>query len=143
MMQITGNIKVLTKKQIMKTIKILTLILSIVFVNIAAAQDSAELKEIKFKANVDCNMCKAKIEKNMAFSKGVKAVNADVATKTVTIKYKTDKTTPKKLETDLKKCGYGAELVSAKSNCSKKCNSHQTCGSKNSKKKKSCRPEKK
>ena len=33
----------------MKTIKILTLVLSIVFVNIAAAQDSADLKEIKFK----------------------------------------------------------------------------------------------
>lgn len=127
----------------MKTIKILTLVLSIIFVNIAAAQDSAEIKEIKFKANVECNNCKAKIEKNMAFAKGVKAVDADVETKIVTIKYKADKTTPKDIETELKKCGYGAELVTSNSSCSKKCNSHQPCNSNTTSKKKSCCPEKK
>ncbi len=112
----------------MKTLQIAALILTVLFANIVTAQDSKEIKEVKFKADVKCNSCKAKIEKNMAFAKGVKAVDADVETKVVTIKYRSDKTTPAELEKELKKCGFGAELVNSKkhSGCSSK-SKHKPC----------------
>ena len=103
----------------MKTVRFLSVILCVLVVNLTYAQESKELKEVKFKARIGCNGCKTKIEKNMAFAKGVKSVEASVETKIVTIKYRTNKTTIEELEKELKKCGYGAELVTEKSTTEK------------------------
>ena len=69
----------------MKKMKILgTAILTMLFMfsltQLSVAQDSNdELEVVRIKAKVDCNGCKTKIEKNIAFEKGVKYVNADVS----------------------------------------------------------------
>ncbi len=80
-----------------------------------AAQDKAakteKVKTMKCWASMDCAKCQAKIEKNIAFEKGVKDLAVDLPTKIVTITYRTDKTSPEKLEKAIQKLGYKTEMV--------------------------------
>lgn len=61
--------------------------------------------------SMDCEGCVAKIEKNIAFEKGVKDLKVDLKTKLVTVKYRTDKTSPEKIEKALKDLGYKTEII--------------------------------
>lgn len=79
-----------------------------------AANDS-KYDEVKIKASMTCNSCKESIEKNIAFEKGVKDLSVDLETKTVTIKYNTEKTNPEKLEAAIKKLNFETEIL--KSGC--------------------------
>jgi periplasmic mercuric ion binding protein len=94
----------------MKTLKQTLLIMLILLGSTTYAQKK-EVKEVKFKSDVECLTCKGKIEKHMSFCKGVKSVNADVETKTVTIGYNPAKTDESKLKAELEKTGFGAELI--------------------------------
>lgn len=70
-------------------------------------------KEVKIKTSAICGMCKARIERNLAFEKGVKESDLDVKTKVVTIKYNPSKTDVAKLKANISKTGYDAEEVTA------------------------------
>jgi copper chaperone CopZ len=61
--------------------------------------------------SMTCENCKAKVEKNIAYEKGVKDLQVDLPSKIVTIKYRTDKTSPEKLTKAIQKLGYKAEVV--------------------------------
>lgn len=50
-------------------------------------------------------MCKDRIEKDIAYTKGVKSVKLDLDTKIVTIEYRTEKTDPNKLRDTISKIG--------------------------------------
>ncbi len=82
------------------------------------AQDKAskedKVKTMKCWASMDCASCQAKIEKNIAYEKGVKDLVVDLPTKIVTITYRTDKTSPEKLEKAIQKLGYKTEIVAEK-----------------------------
>ena len=102
----------------MKTILKINLIvlLSFVMLSITAnAQSTVNTVEIKIKTSVVCGSCKARVEKNMAYVKGVKAVSVDLASKDVTITYNPQKTTPALLKTAISKIGYDADEVPADS----------------------------
>lgn len=82
-------------------------------------------------ANVTCENCKAKIEKNMGFQKGVNSVNADIDKDIVTINYKVGKNDAASLSAALEKLGYENTINSStdttkacckkgKGNCCKK-----------------------
>lgn len=77
-----------------------------------AASDDKE-KEVKIKTSAICGMCKARIERNLAFEKGVKEADLDVKTKVVTVKYNPAKTDVAKLKANISKTGYDAEEVPA------------------------------
>lgn len=70
-------------------------------------------KEVKIKTSAICGMCKARIERNLAFEKGVKESTLDVKSKIVTIKYNPAKTDVAKLKANISKTGYDAEDVMA------------------------------
>ena len=70
-------------------------------------------KEVKIKTSAICGMCKARIERNLAFEKGVKEADLDVKTKVVTIKYNPGKTDVARLKANISKTGYDAEEVLA------------------------------
>ena len=70
-------------------------------------------KEVKIKTSAICSMCKARIERNLAFEKGVKEATLDVKSKVVTIKYNPGKTDVAKLKANISKTGYDAEEVAA------------------------------
>jgi len=102
----------------MKTLKLILGILFISFSMYGISQEAEkkngkEVKEIKIKTSSQCNECKERIEKNMAFEKGVKFVELDVETKIVTIKYREDKTSPEQLRKAISKIGYDADDVEA------------------------------
>ena len=78
----------------------------------APTRDDKE-KEVKIKTSAICGMCKARIERNLAFEKGVKESDLDVKTKVVTIKYNPAKTDVSKLKANISKTGYDAEEVPA------------------------------
>lgn len=70
-------------------------------------------KEVKIKTSAICSMCKARIERNLTFEKGVKEADLDVKTKVVTIKYNPAKTDVSKLKANISKTGYDAEELAA------------------------------
>ena len=101
----------------MKTLKTTTLsgiaiLLLIVLMNKAKAQE-ATIAEVKIKTSAICSMCKETIEKSLAFEKGVKRSNLDVASKEITVVYNPKKTDPEKIRIAISKAGYDADEVFA------------------------------
>lgn len=70
-------------------------------------------KEIKIKTSAICEMCKARIERNLGLSKGVKESNLDLSNKVVTVKYNPNKTTPEAIKATIINTGYDADEVTA------------------------------
>jgi mercuric ion binding protein len=67
----------------------------------------------QFKTSAVCDMCKARIEKSLAYEKGVQSASLDVPSKVLTVTYRTDKTTPAALRTAVQKTGYDADELTA------------------------------
>jgi len=74
-------------------------------------QKAAKTETMKCWVSMDCESCKAKIEKNIPFEKGVSDLKVDLPTKMVTLTYKPDKTSPEKLEKAIQKLGYKTEII--------------------------------
>ncbi len=68
---------------------------------------------VKFKTSAVCDMCKARIEKSLAYEKGVHSANLDVPSKILTVSYRADKTSPAALRTAVQKIGYDADDLTA------------------------------
>ena len=83
------------------------------------AQKSKDLKTVIIEASMECNSCKAKIEKNIAFEKGVKDLNVNLDTKRVTITYQNGKNSDEQLAKAIADLGYTVKIV--KDNPSKDC----------------------
>ncbi len=75
------------------------------------AQKSKDEKTVVIEASMDCNSCKAKIEKNIAFEKGVKDLKVNLETKQVTIRYQEDKNSDESLVKAIEKLGFTAKIV--------------------------------
>lgn len=71
-------------------------------------------KTVVYEVSMHCKSCKAKIERDLAFEKGVKEVTASLDEKMVTVKYDDAKTTPEKIAEAIKKLGYEAKVVEEK-----------------------------
>lgn len=70
-----------------------------------------ETKTVTLSANIHCKNCKAKVENNIAFEKGVLGLKVSVEDKTVVITYDPSKTDLEKLLAAMKKLGYPATVV--------------------------------
>lgn len=105
----------------MRTIKLLlaTLVLMVSFVLPSEAQNKNE-KTIVFNANIHCAGCKDKVEKNIPFEKGVKALKVDMKRQTIAITFRTDKNTKENLIKAIEK--YDVKIlgeVGQTANCAK------------------------
>lgn len=67
-----------------------------------------DIKTIIFTTNpqMHCENCEKKIKNNVRFVRGVKSIETNVDSQTVTIKYDADKTTPEKIRDGFAKIGY-------------------------------------
>jgi len=83
-------------------------------------QPTKEKKVVKILTSLDCQACVDKINKNIAFEKGVRKIEADLETKIVTITYRADKTTPEELAKAIGKLGYTTEILPEKKKVDKK-----------------------
>jgi len=88
---------------------ILSFYLSIIFL---AAQPK-KTEEIKIKTSAVCDMCKSTLEKAMAYEKGIKKSDLDVASAVITISYNPQKTNPDKIRKAIAESGYDADEVKA------------------------------
>jgi mercuric ion binding protein len=82
----------------------------------ATATTTAKTKgaeQIQFKTSAVCDMCKSRLEKSLAYEKGVQAAHLDVPSKILTVTYNPAKTTPAALRTAVQKTGYDADQATA------------------------------
>lgn len=87
------------------------LILTFAFIMALAvtAQAQKNLKTVGIKTSAICEMCKATLEKDLTFEKGVKSVNLDMKTKVLIIGYVEGKTSPDVLRKRVTMVGYHAD----------------------------------
>ncbi|HNX87582.1 MAG TPA: heavy-metal-associated domain-containing protein [Paludibacteraceae bacterium] len=77
----------------------------------AQSGKSNSKKTVVFDVSMHCESCQKKIEKNIAYEKGVKDMAVKLEDKTVTIKFDTLKTNESKLISAFNKLGYEAKVV--------------------------------
>ena len=102
--------------------KVVRLVLIMVVVLSAAMSVNAQKKNEKtviFNANLHCESCKAKVEKNIPYEKGVKDLKVDMKTQTITVTFREDKNTIEKLNIEVK--GIEGNNTSAKTQTGEKC----------------------
>ncbi|PKP17931.1 MAG: MerP protein [Bacteroidetes bacterium HGW-Bacteroidetes-21] len=69
--------------------------------------------EIEIMTSAQCGMCKDRIEKALAYEKGVIKSEVDLATKKVKVKYNTKKTNPDKIRLAISNVGHDADDIAA------------------------------
>jgi len=89
----------------------LILFLSLTFNNNINSQ--SKMDTIIINTSAQCSMCKERIEKNLAYEKGVKSSGLDLKTKAVTVVYDTRKTDAEKIRKAISDIGYDADNVPA------------------------------
>lgn len=104
-------------------------ILIAIFTFVVATAIFAKNEKVVFNVAMDCQACQQKIEKNIAFEKGVKGLDVDLKANLVTVTYKASKTNIAKLQEGFKKIGYEAVEQNAKPCCADKgkTDCKQTC----------------
>jgi copper chaperone CopZ len=103
-----------------KSVRFLTmaciLAASVMFTSYAVAQENPLKKgekEVQIATSAQCGMCKATIEKELAFTKGVTFVDLNVDTKVATVRYKEQKTNVAAIRKAIAGAGYDADEVPA------------------------------
>lgn len=104
--------------KLLKSILLIAVVAGLAFPKNLTAQEEktkdTKTATLKCWVSMDCEKCKAKIEKNIPFEKGVTGLKVDLPTKTVEVTYKTAKTSPDKLEKAIQKLGYKTEVLPEK-----------------------------
>jgi mercuric ion binding protein len=80
---------------------------------VAAASPKKGTEMVQFKTSAVCGMCKARLEKSLAYEKGVQAANLDVPSKILTVTYNPAKTSTETLRAAVQKTGYDADQLTA------------------------------
>lgn len=89
---------------------------------VSAVAQAKDIRVAIFKVEqLECDNCARKVNNNIRFERGVKAIEPNVAERTVTITYDADKTTVKKLIKAFEKFDYTAVLVKEKDCDKSKC----------------------
>ncbi len=70
-------------------------------------------EEVKIKTSSVCKMCKATIEKSLAYEKGIKSAVLDVPTQIVTVTYNPKKTDAGRIKKAINQTGYDADELPA------------------------------
>ncbi|WP_221390317.1 heavy-metal-associated domain-containing protein [Dyadobacter sp. NIV53] len=90
----------------MKSILIPFIASLLLIFNMAKAEDD---KVVKIRTTAVCEMCKARIERTLGLSKGVKESNLDLKDKVVTVEYNPKKTTAEEIRATIINTGYDAD----------------------------------
>jgi periplasmic mercuric ion binding protein len=79
----------------------------------AKAKTKPGTEQVQIKTSAVCDMCKARLEKALAYEKGVQTAQLDVASQVLTVSYRADKTTPEALRAAVSATGYDADATTA------------------------------
>ena len=113
----------------MNKLTVIGIVIALFTVANVHAQKAEKWQKVTIQTNGTCQSCKDKIENGLAYDKGVKDVNYELATAKVTVTYNAEKTSVQNLKDAIVKLGFkvDAQAADAKS-CSKTCS--KPCGSK-------------
>jgi copper chaperone CopZ len=73
-------------------------------------EEKKKSEKVTFAVNMHCENCKARIEKNISWEKGVKDLTVNLEKKTVALIYDPRKTTEEKLKKAIEKLGFTCEI---------------------------------
>ncbi|WP_426061440.1 heavy-metal-associated domain-containing protein [Hymenobacter sp. B1770] len=76
---------------------------------VAQTKSTSGTATAQFKTSAVCDMCKTRIEKSLAYEKGVQSAVLDVPTQMLTVTYRPEKTTSDALRSAVQKTGYDAD----------------------------------
>lgn len=93
--------------------RLITSFVMMLFVAGSVMAQNPKVSEVEIKVSSQCSMCKERIEKTLAFEKGIVNSNVDLETHTVKVTYKPAKTTPEAIRTAISLTGYDADDVAA------------------------------
>lgn len=97
-------------------VKVFVTLFSLIFISgmTLIAQDKKGVKNDKetvvFDVSMTCENCQKRIEKNIAFEKGVTDMKIDLEKKTVTLEFKKSQTTVETLQKAIEKLGYEVKV---------------------------------
>lgn len=97
----------------MKAFKVLFTAFTLLFFGMNAQAQGKKAETVQIKTSAVCDMCKATIEKGIAYEKGVQQVKLDVPTQMLTVQYRADKTNVETLRSAVNKLGYDADATAA------------------------------
>jgi len=101
----------------MKTFKVLflsTIMISVFSMgSFAQGKVKKNISEVSIKTTAQCEMCKERMEKALAYEPGVVMSDLNVETKIITVRYKTKKTNADKIRLVISKTGYDADGIPA------------------------------
>jgi len=98
----------------MKNIATLIIVTIIAFSsNNVNAQKSNKKQTIIIKTSTECNMCKERVEKEMAYTKGVTSATLNVAKAELTVIFKKNKTDATQIRQAISNLGYDADTIKA------------------------------
>lgn len=92
--------------------RILTMIAVAMLCCVTSIAKDLKVLVVNTTPEMHCNSCETKIKNNIRFTAGVKRIDTNLETKTVTITYDGDKTDAKTILAAFKKIGYTATVVS-------------------------------
>lgn len=102
------------------------MILSIAMVLMALTAAAEKQTVTLYVHDMECNSCKAKVEKTLAFERGVQDLEFNLEKRQVTITYNDEKTTVEKLQQALMKYNkYASQVVSGE--CETPCQKKASC----------------
>ncbi|PKQ61582.1 hypothetical protein BZG02_15445 [Labilibaculum filiforme] len=99
-------------KNLVPILKRFFIALSIIFISstaFAGNEEDKKMDTVIFKVEMDCTGCVSKIEKNIPFEKGVKALLVDFEKQQVSITFKTKLTNKAKLKKAIEKLEFKVE----------------------------------
>lgn len=74
------------------------------------AAPKKDIRTVVFDTHLHCEQCVKKVEENLSFEKGVKALEVSLKEQKITVSYDASRTTEEKLVEAIKKLGYKASV---------------------------------
>jgi cation transport ATPase len=95
------------------TLIMISLVLIVPISVFAQGDKKKKTETVEIQTSAICGMCKERLEKNLAFEKGVKAVELNEEIKVISITYKKGKNDKESLKKAITKIGYDADDLPA------------------------------
>lgn len=111
---------------------IITTILLLFSISAVFGQKAAKVQTAEIKTSAVCGHCEETISEALTYHKGILAMNMDMETKVVSVRYKTKKTSVEDIRNKIASLGYNADAVPANVEAYKKlspcCQKPGVCG---------------
>lgn len=82
---------------------------------ISVSAQAKQEEQVQIKTSAVCKMCKATIEKSLAYERGIKSAVLDVPTQMVIVTYNSKKTDANRIKKAINETGYDADQLPADS----------------------------